>query len=212
MRLGAEEAREWQRAAAPFVCLYVVGIPLAFAAILRYGVRPALLDTHDHAQGAATLQWERRCLQRFSLLYAKYKPQRYWYEAVELPRKLLLTGVLIFVSRGSAAQIYFGVLVALCTLLMLTRFVPYADTHVHLVCWLTHLCTLLTLLCALALHARFHDEDAWPGASTARFAAAVLPNPKPKPKPKPKPNPKPNPNANLGRGTVCKRLQGLQRE
>ena len=79
MRLGAEEAREWQRAAAPFVCLYVVGIPLAFAAILRYGVRPALLDTHDHAQGAATLQWERRCLQRFSLLYAKYKPQRYWY-------------------------------------------------------------------------------------------------------------------------------------
>ena len=109
VRLGAEEAREWQRAAAPFVCLYVVGIPLAFAAILRrhlsptspphlpdispassldlahispmrrYGVRPALLDTHDHAQGAATLQWERRCLQRFSLLYAKYKPQRYWY-------------------------------------------------------------------------------------------------------------------------------------
>ena len=108
MRLGAGEAREWQRAAAPFVCLYVVGIPLAFAAILRrhlsptsaphlphispvtsldlahvsaprrYGVRPALLDTHDHAQGAATLQWERRCLQRFSLLYAKYKPQRYW--------------------------------------------------------------------------------------------------------------------------------------
>ena len=134
MRLGAEDARAWQRAAAPFVCLYVVGTPLAFAAILRrhlsptsalhlpyispvfsldlayispilrYGVRPALLDTHDHAQGAATLQWERRCLQRFSLLYAKYKPQRYWYEAVELPRKLLLTGVLIFVSRGSAAQ------------------------------------------------------------------------------------------------------------
>ena len=67
-------------------------------------MRPALLNTHDHAQGAATLQWERRCLQRFSLLYAKYKPQRYWYEAVELPRKLLLTGVLIFVSRGSAAQ------------------------------------------------------------------------------------------------------------
>ena len=85
------------------------------------------------------------------------------YEAVELPRKLLLMGVLCFVASGSAAQIYFGVLVALITLLMLTRFVPFADRSVDLVCWLTHLCTLLTLLCALALHAGFHDEDAWPG-------------------------------------------------
>ena len=48
-------------------------------AALGLGFVLALLDTHDHAQGAATLQWERRCLQRFSLLYAKYKPQRYWY-------------------------------------------------------------------------------------------------------------------------------------
>ena len=164
VRLFAEEARAWQHAATPFVLLFVVGIPFAFAAILRYGVRPAVHDTHDHADAAATLDWERRCLQRFSLLYAKYTPQRYWYEAVELPRKLLLTGVLCFVASGSAAQIYFGVLVALLTLLMLTRFVPYADRSVDLVCWLTHLCTLLTLLCALALHAGFHDEDAWPGA------------------------------------------------
>ena len=55
-------------------------------------------------------------------------------KAVELPRKLLLTGVLCFVASGSAAQIYFGVMIALLTLLMLTRFVPYADRSVDLVC------------------------------------------------------------------------------
>jgi hypothetical protein len=59
--------------------------PTPTLTIRRYGVRPALLDSHDHAYAAATVQWERRCLQRFSLLYAKYTPQRYWYEAVELP-------------------------------------------------------------------------------------------------------------------------------
>jgi|TARA_B110001469_G_C9549131_1_gene272484 hypothetical protein len=35
VRLRAEEARAWQLAATPFVLLFVVGIPLAFAAILR---------------------------------------------------------------------------------------------------------------------------------------------------------------------------------
>ena len=48
-------------------------------------MRPALDETHDHGNAAATLRWERRCLQRFSLLYAKYTPQRYWCDAAELP-------------------------------------------------------------------------------------------------------------------------------
>ena len=37
-----------------------------------------------------------------------------------------------------------------------------------------HICTLLTLLCALALHAGFHDQELWPGATTARFAAGMV--------------------------------------
>ena len=40
VRLNAGQARAWQFAATPFVCLYVVGIPLAFAAILRYYISP----------------------------------------------------------------------------------------------------------------------------------------------------------------------------
>ena len=40
MRLFAEEARAWQHAATPFVLLFVVGIPFAFAAILRYDPDP----------------------------------------------------------------------------------------------------------------------------------------------------------------------------
>ncbi len=40
MRLRAEEARAWQLAATPFVLLFVVGIPLAFATILRWDPDP----------------------------------------------------------------------------------------------------------------------------------------------------------------------------
>ena len=40
MRLRAEEARAWQLAATPFVLLFVVGIPLAFATILRWDPEP----------------------------------------------------------------------------------------------------------------------------------------------------------------------------
>lgn len=73
----------------------------------------------------------------------------------------------LFGRAGTAAQVYFGVLVALSTLLLLTRFAPYADWRVDLVAWTAHVSTLLTLLCALALHARVDDD-------LPRFGTAVV--------------------------------------
>ena len=60
----------WHAAAAPFVALYVVGVPLTFAVVLRRAVRPALIDDAAlHEDAAATLKWERRCLLRFGLQF-----------------------------------------------------------------------------------------------------------------------------------------------
>ena len=160
VRLTSDELLVWQLAAAPFVALYVVGIPVAFVAALWYGVRPALFTELSHTTAKETMAWERSCLLRYGLLYVKYEPRAYWYELVELLRKLLLTGVMIFVSPGGSAQIYFGVMVSLGTVMLLTRLTPYANDRIDVVSWVTQLSTLLTLMCALAIHARFDEEVA----------------------------------------------------
>lgn len=84
VRVRADALGGWQAAAAPFVGLYVAGIPLAFAAVLWWAVRPALMLEHTGADAAQTLKSERRCLQRFSLLFAKYTPECYWYGPPDL--------------------------------------------------------------------------------------------------------------------------------
>ena len=53
-------------------------------------------------------------------------PRASW-ELVELIRKLLLTGVLIFFLGGTVTQTWFGAFVSLVFMLANTRFQPYAE-------------------------------------------------------------------------------------
>tara|TARA_B110001452_G_scaffold134616_1_gene111969 strand:+ start:4653 stop:6398 length:1746 start_codon:yes stop_codon:yes gene_type:complete len=99
---------------------------------------------------------EKRLMRRHGLLFAKYEPQCWWFELVELARKLALASLLEFVSPGSVAQVFFGVVVALIALLLTVFFAPYNDPRIDFVAMGANGSTLLTLICALALS---HDSD-----------------------------------------------------
>ena len=49
-------------------------------------------------------------------VYAPFKPQFFYFELVDLARKLLLLGVIVFVSPGSLLQILTGMAIAACVL------------------------------------------------------------------------------------------------
>ena len=49
---------------------------------------------------------------KFEFLVRDYKPEYYYWEVVEMIRKLLLTGMIIFVDAGSTAQVFVACVVS----------------------------------------------------------------------------------------------------
>ena len=78
---------------AGFLALYVVGIPAFILVVLWRVARPSALRATD----AATRE---RNTARFGVLFDSYEEGCWWWELIEVTRKLLLTSVVIFISPG----------------------------------------------------------------------------------------------------------------
>jgi hypothetical protein len=64
---------------------------------------------------------------RYAFLVSDFKPQYYYWETVEMVRKVILTGLLMFMARGSTFQIVTAVAVMLCFLIGTARNMPYSE-------------------------------------------------------------------------------------
>jgi hypothetical protein len=64
-------------------------------------------------------------LTTLKFLYQDYKPQYYWWEGLEIVRKLLLTGVLVQFKKGSLVQTIMAMVIIVVHLVLLALFKPY---------------------------------------------------------------------------------------
>ena len=158
--LTKDDLGTWQASGALFLVLYTVGIPATFFCVLWNTARKQAdaLDLKT-AEGVAAARQAKRYLARYGLLYAKYEIRCWWWEMVELLRKLLLTGVVVFVVPGSVTQIWFAIVVSLVSLLTMTFFTPYANAQIDAISWVAQTCTLFSLLSTLALKVGFDTAD-----------------------------------------------------
>ncbi|CAM9428829.1 unnamed protein product [Scytosiphon promiscuus] len=110
-------AYRWFRVyAAIMVCIYPIGIPATFAVLLgrnRRDLRDANRDKMAHLEPLVDL-------------WGAYKPSRYYYEVVECGRRIMLTGVAVFVLPDSAAQIAVVLLLAVVFLFISESLSPFA--------------------------------------------------------------------------------------
>jgi hypothetical protein len=60
-------------------------------------------------------------------LYLNYEPQFFWWEALELIRKLILTGVIIFIMPETPTQLAVGCLITLAFMVLYSYAQPYED-------------------------------------------------------------------------------------
>ena len=90
-------------------------------------------------------------LRKVGFLFAVYKPEFYFWEVVELGRKLALTSILALIAPGTAGQVVVGLLLALFMLLLNSRFKPYAAELLNSVNVYAQLNLTLFLLVALLL-------------------------------------------------------------
>lgn len=119
-----------------FILLYPIGIPLATFLIL-YSNRDRLTET-------ATFY-------KYGFLYGGYKENRWWFEIVELMRKLVLTSIIIFVSQGTASQIFIGILVTIMFMMVAQEIRPFQERNDYVLQVYSQFVLLLCLVMAMML-------------------------------------------------------------
>ena len=92
--------------------MYVLGIPLGSMRLLY--TRKGQLDKAETAD-------------LFGSLYLSYERPYWYWETVEMFKKMILAGGLVIVATGSSAQVLIGMLVSLGYLMALIRLEPYED-------------------------------------------------------------------------------------
>ncbi|CAM9138813.1 unnamed protein product, partial [Hapterophycus canaliculatus] len=99
------------------VVIYPVGIPLLYA-ILLYRRRDILSDVHADKAAA----------QPISSLWEPYRPERFYYEVIECGRRIMLTGVVVFIFPNDAAQIAITMLISFVFFAVFDALSPYKST------------------------------------------------------------------------------------
>ena len=61
---------------------------------------------------------------------SRYRTEAWFYEILDLGRKLLMTGLMVFVERGHIAQVVFGLSVCFVVFALNLSFRPIFDTEV----------------------------------------------------------------------------------
>ena len=139
--------RAFELYAGIMIMVYPVGIPLLYAALL-FQRRQVLADA-----GA-----DKTVAQPIADLWEPYRPERYYYEVVECGRRIMLTGVVVFIFPNDAAQIAVTMLIAFFFLMVFEMLSPYESESDM---WLSrggHVIVFLSMFYLLALKVNVSDE------------------------------------------------------
>ena len=121
------------------VLIYPIGVPVAYTLLLTSARHHLLTEKRTPLTHAL----------RF--LHAEYKPSLFWWELVEVTRRLLLVGIAVLVSPGSVVQLIFGVIVSVLFLTFQFQAKPYRSEVDAFLAMTTSLSTVLLFLGALVL-------------------------------------------------------------
>lgn len=91
----------WQLPVHVVGCCYTLGLPTAFWFLAR---------KYRSVESGSEESMRRR--RRVSLLVNSYTEACWWYESADLARKLLLTGVVLYIEPGDMTQLWFGLVVS----------------------------------------------------------------------------------------------------
>jgi len=121
--------------------LYPFGIPVMFLLMLYF-------KRNDHP-------WD----DNLSFLYKSYKPRYWWFEVYELVRKLLLTGLIIFVANGTATQLSIACILCILSICIHFRLSPYEEKFDDLLQSFSLAELLIMTYCALLLKLDLTGSD-----------------------------------------------------
>lgn len=79
-------------------------------------------------------------------------------ELVEYTKKLIMTGVLMKASQGSASQVFIGLIISFLYFAIVVRYLPYNSMRTNVIRVSGELQLFLTMVCMLMLRLDLHQE------------------------------------------------------
>ncbi|GMI08230.1 hypothetical protein TrVE_jg10446 [Triparma verrucosa] len=95
---------------------YPIGIPILFGYLLVKN-KDAIKSMEERKENME--------ISKLSFLWSMYEPHVWWFEIFECVRRLMMTGMLIFVSPGSASQIVLALILATGSIVAFVHWRPY---------------------------------------------------------------------------------------
>lgn len=145
------------------VLVYPIGVPLVFL---------WLLVSDNRAQQAAS---DKRINLEF--LRADYNDSCYYFETVILLEKLLLSGLLVFISQGTTFQAYCGCGVAFCFAILQWKLWPYKSLSDNYLKAITEAQIFIILLTSVVLRTDLGDDALDANSYGVILTAATLVSP-----------------------------------
>lgn len=144
------------------VGVYPLGIPIFFAFVL-YRNRASL----KVGVGAAARTTD---VTSFRELWEPYRPQVYFYEVVECLRRVLLSGVVVFIFPNTAGQVATSLLLAMFTAAVFMALDPYVSRWHTWLARISHAVVILSLYVAMLQKVDDMNDD----SSSQHVFACVL--------------------------------------
>jgi len=131
-----------------FTIVYVIGIPLGSLAVLRYNKH---LLSIPHDSSSELREKSEKFASIYGALYNAYEPHYWWFEAIIMVQKAMLTGGLVLIAPGSSAQVLVGLVIASGFLIVLLQTKPFVDTEEDTIQTIASISTCATLLIGFTL-------------------------------------------------------------
>ena len=97
-----------------------------------------------------------RTYNRLGFIYYAYNENVWWYECVELSRKVCLNGLVALITPGEASQIVVGIFICCFYYIFVMVVQPYKSRSDHLLSASTHASLMFTLMSGLAINLEVH--------------------------------------------------------
>ncbi|CAN0196399.1 unnamed protein product [Ectocarpus sp. 12 AP-2014] len=131
------------------IFVYPIGIPLVYAALLFWG--------RDALKIAAVPNMEQSRVQAAVHLSSPYRPGCFYYEVIECARRVLLTGVIVFIFPNESGQIAVTLVMACTFALLFEALAPYDSKWDAWISRSGHVIVLLSIFVAFLLEQRVTD-------------------------------------------------------
>jgi hypothetical protein len=128
--------------------VYPFGITMLYASLL-------ISFRHDiQARDRAT----NRSLIKIAFLYEMYENENWWFEIFECLRRLVMSGLLIFIKPGTASQIVVAMLLSIFSIVVYVNFAPFLEDGDDVLAAVTQVSIFFTLLGALLVRVKIDND------------------------------------------------------